>query len=159
MRHFYLRLVCAALQGHLCLHRSRLCSRFLLRRSRLCSCFLLRRSRLCCNRFLFRRDLPGVIVNATNMLIVKSSQHAAIGHRRSKTYGSLGAHDFDQCGLDDGSEPRGKILSAPGLGSTAPLNTSERSRSTVLHLGLLLHVLDLFHFSYFISLFLLYSLF
>jgi hypothetical protein len=97
--HFCLPLMCAALQGHLCL----------------------------------RRDLPGVMVSATNMLIVKSSQHAAIGHRRSKTYGSLGAHDFDRCGLDDGNEPRGEILSAPGLGSTTPLNTSERSRSTVLH--------------------------
>jgi hypothetical protein len=111
LRHFCLPLMCAALQGHLCL----------------------RRSRLCCTRFLLRRDLPGVMVSATNMLIVKSSQHAAIGHRRSKTCGSLAAHDFDRCCLDDGSEPRGEILSAPGLGSTTPLNTSERSRSTVLH--------------------------
>jgi hypothetical protein len=53
LRHFCLPLMCAALQGHLCL----------------------RRSRLCCTRFLLRRDLPGVMVSATNMLIVKSSQH------------------------------------------------------------------------------------
>jgi hypothetical protein len=62
------------------------------------------------------------MVTATNILIVKSSQHAATGHRRSKTYEGLGAHDFDQCGLDDGSQPRGEIPSATGT----PLNTSER---------------------------------
>jgi hypothetical protein len=49
------------------------------------------------------------------------------------------------------------------LGRTTPLNTSERLKGTVLHsmstYDYLLHVLDLFHFSCFIPLFLLHSLF
>jgi len=54
-----------------------------------------------CSRLLLRRDRPGAMTRA-KILIVKSSQHAAIELRQSKTYGNLRAHDLDQYGLDGG---------------------------------------------------------
>src|SRR6267154_5106324 len=66
------------------------------------------RLRLCCTHFLLHcsrlllcRDRPGAMTRA-KILIVKSSQHAAIELRQSKTYGNLRAHDLDQYGLDGG---------------------------------------------------------
>jgi hypothetical protein len=73
-----------------------------------------------------QRTIPTRSLKPSRHHVVKSSQHAAIGLIGDRTIREFEGN-FNQCGLDDGSQPGGEILSIPGLGSTTPLSTSFRT--------------------------------